>query len=141
MKDNNFSKEFQNMLQSNYLVPTILEPTRVASITRNGENQVTETLIDNIFINRSTNFKSGLLYSSISDHYPVFSTILHSYPNNQEKAPKIIQSRLIDDFRIRKFKTALQRSFINIQNNTNDAKTAFSQFLCIFDSLYNKHFY
>ena len=59
LKDNNFSREFQNMLQSNYLVPTILEPTRVAEVSRNGESIVTETLIDNIFINRSTDFKSG----------------------------------------------------------------------------------
>ena len=42
------------MLQSNYLVPTILEATHVASVNRNDENQLTEVLIDNISINRST---------------------------------------------------------------------------------------
>ena len=91
LKDNDFSRDFQNMLQSNYLVPTILEPTRVASIIRNGETHVTETLIDNIFINRSTNFKSGLLHSSISDHYPVFTSIIQCSPNTQNNAPKIIK--------------------------------------------------
>ena len=50
LKDNDFSKEFRTMLQSNYLVPTILEPTRVASVNRNGETIVSETLIDNILL-------------------------------------------------------------------------------------------
>ena len=77
LQDNRHTRDFQNMLQSNYLVPTILEATRVASVNRNGENQLTETLIDNIFINRSTDFKSGLIYSSITDHYPIFTTILN----------------------------------------------------------------
>ena len=140
LKENDFSREFKNMLQSNYLVPTILEPTRVASITRNGENHVTETLIDNIFINRSTDFKSGLIYSSISDHYPVFATIIHDNPNTQIKSPKLIKSRLIDNFRIRKFKSALQRSYLNSLSNINNAQYAFSQFLSIFDSLYNTYF-
>ena len=65
------SKEFQNIIQSNYLVPTVLESICVANITRNCENYFTETLIDNIFINRGTDLKSGLMYSLISDHYPV----------------------------------------------------------------------
>ena len=97
------------MLQCNYLAPTILEATRVASVTRNYEIQLTETLIDNIFINRSTNFKSGLLYSSITDHYPIFTTILYGSPNTKnDAAPNTTQIRLIDDFKIRKFKSALK---------------------------------
>ena len=133
LKDNNFSREFQNMLQSNYLVPTILEPTRVAEVFRNGESIVTETLIDNIFINRSTDFKSGLIYSSISDHYPVFTILTQYDPNTHESPPNIIKSRLIDNFRMRKFKFSLQRSFLNLFDNINDAQTAFSNFISIFD--------
>ena len=49
LQDNKFSRDFQNMLQSNYLAPTILEATCVASVNINGESQLSETLIDNIF--------------------------------------------------------------------------------------------
>ena len=140
LNDNDYTKEFQNMLQSNYLVPTILEPTRVAAVNRNGETIVTETLIDNIFINRSTDFKSGLIYSSISDHYPIFVTIPHFNPNTQDKSQITVKTRLIDEFRIRKFKYALQRSFHDLIDNINDAKVAFAQFYSIFNSLYNTHF-
>ena len=140
LKDNDFSKEFRTMLQSNYLVPTILEPTRVASVNRNGETIVSETLIDNIFINRSTDFKSGLIYSSISDHYPVFTTITQCNPNTHEKSPITVKTRLIDDFRIRKFKSALQRSLLDLLNNSDDAKTSFSKFYYTFDLLYNTYF-
>ena len=121
LQDNNCSRKLKNMTQSNYLVPTILEATRVASIFRNGENHLTETLIDNIFINTSTEFKSGLIYSSISDHYPVFSIINEGNLPSQGEIPKTIKTRQIDEFKIRKFKSALQRSFINSIRNINDA--------------------
>ena len=32
------------------------------------------TLIDNFFINEPCNFKSGILISEISDHFPIFFT-------------------------------------------------------------------
>ena len=34
----------------------------------------------------------------------------------------------------------MQRSILNLLSNINDAKTAFSQFYCTFDLLYNKYF-
>ena len=55
MKDDNRTQSFKNALQSNYLFPSILEPTRVATVLRNGNYQVTQTLIDNIFINNMPN--------------------------------------------------------------------------------------
>ena len=141
LQDNKYSRDFQNMLQSNYLAPTILDATRVASVNRNGENQLTETLIDNIFINRCTDFKSGLIYSSITDHYPIFTTILdNSPPTNNEAAPKTTQSRLINDFKIRKFKSALQISFLSSLQNIENAQQAFTNFFEIFNSLYDKYF-
>ena len=136
MQDNKHTRNSQNMLHSNYLVPTILEPTRVANVIRNGENHTTETLIDNIIINRITDFRSGLIYSSISDHCPVFTTLTNCNPQTQDNAPKYIKTRLIDDFRIRKFKSALQISLLNSFDNINDAQSAFSQFFTNFNLLY-----
>ena len=139
MKDDNRTQSFRNVLQSNSLFPTILEPTRVASVLRNGNHHVTQTLIDNIFINNRLNHKSGIIYSSISDHYPIFVSITNENIDFQEKLQEI-KYRLIDDFRIRKFKSALINSFNNSIKHINNAPEAFTKFYLIFDQLYNKHF-
>ena len=50
LQDNNHSNMFRNIMQTNSLFPTILEPTRLATTTRQGQQIVTETLIDNTYI-------------------------------------------------------------------------------------------
>ena len=75
MKEDNHTDTFRNSLISNNLFPTILEPTRVATTQRNGEYVTTESLINNIFINTQLDFKSGLIDSTISDHFPIFISI------------------------------------------------------------------
>ena len=92
-------------MQANSLFPTILEATRVASISRNGIIHITRTLIDNIFINDKLNHKSGLIYSSITDHYPIFLSICNESLDFQDNS-KLIHYRLIDDVRTRNFKLA-----------------------------------
>ena len=66
---------------------------------RDGNYQVTRTLIDNIFINNRLNHKSGIIYSSISDHYPIFLSLLNENLDYQNK-PQEIKCRLIDDLSI-----------------------------------------
>ena len=46
LNDDNRTQSFKNTLQLNSLFPTILEPTRVATVLRNGNYNVTQTLID-----------------------------------------------------------------------------------------------
>ncbi|CAL4060163.1 unnamed protein product [Meganyctiphanes norvegica] len=139
MKENSHTREFRNCMQSNSLFPTILEATRVANVLRNGDYQVTQTLIDNIFINDKLNHKSGLIYSSISDHYPIFLSICNESLNYQENS-QVIYCRLIDDNRIRKFKSALQLSLTNSLLDVNEASEAFSKFDSKFTELYEKYF-
>ena len=43
MQDNINTHTFRNSLQTHNLFPTILEPTRVATVNRNGTTMVTET--------------------------------------------------------------------------------------------------
>ena len=138
MQDNIYTHTFRNSLQTHNLFPTILEPTRVATVNRNGTNIVTETLIDNIFLNTNRNFKSGLFHTSITDHYPIFVSISQSIsiPNN----PVVIKYRNIDSISLRKFKFALNNSFINSIYEVNEAKVAFNLFLKIFSELYDKYF-
>ena len=55
------SEPFLNMMNSNYLLPYILQPTRVTDRSA--------TLIDNIFANTfNSNARSGNLVTKISDH-------------------------------------------------------------------------
>ena len=138
-QDNNYTREFRNCLQSNSLFPTILEATRVATVVRNGVPHMTHSLIDNIFINDKVDYKSGIIYSSISDHYPIFISIKNkNFDSNRNL--KLIKYRLIDDFRVRKFNSAIKVSFNNILLETDDAPVAFTNFLNKFYDLYNKHF-
>ena len=94
MKEDNHKSLFQNTMQSNSLFPSIIEPTRVCSIERDGQNIVTESLIDNIFLNENLAYNSGIIYSNISDHYPIFVSIPlnSSLENNNENFEKQIQT-------------------------------------------------
>ena len=58
--------EFLDGMYSNMFIPLITRPTRITSQTA--------TLIDNIFTNQLSHcLRSGLLFTDISDHLPVFS--------------------------------------------------------------------
>ena len=139
MKDNNHSNSFRNSLISNNLFPTILEPTRVATVQRNGQQITTETLIDNIFVNTQLDFKSGIIYSSITDHYPIFVSI-HQSTDLEAEENNTVKYRVIDDFSIRKFKFALSSSLNSLLNEVNDPRIAFTKFYLLIDELYNKYF-
>ena len=141
LKDNKYTHDFRNCMQSNSLYPTITEPTRVSSCIKKGQNVTTETLIDNIFVNNNVKYKSGTILSSISDHYPVFVTIIENDINlNYE--PQEIQYRLIDPNRIKQFELDIRNSIINYNSisKIHIAKDAFTIFFNIFNELYNKNF-
>ena len=140
LSENTNSATFRNCMMSSNLFPTILEATRVSNIDRNGENILTETLIDNFFINTQASlfYKSGLIQSKITDHYPIFLSIPGKIvPKNENST--VINYRLIDEYRIRKFKFALN-TFINTFVIPTNAKIAFETFIIKFQELYNKYF-
>ena len=139
MKDNSYSNSFKNSLISNNLFPTILEPTRIASIQRNGEYITTESLIDNIFINTQLDFKSGLIDASISDHFPVFISIHHDAAIQTEDY-KTIQYRTFDKLKIEQFNLALFNSLISFLEGISHPQTAFTKFHNLIDELYNEYF-
>ena len=88
----------------------------VTTISRNGQNTTTETLIDNILVDNNTNYKSGMILSSISDHFPIFISI-ETENNISSQEPQEIQYRLIDNHRILSFKADLKNSIINLYTN------------------------
>merc|ERR1712055_1062124 len=101
----------------------------VALVNRDGKNVVTKSLIDNIFVNDNVNYNSGIIFSDISDHFPIFISIPCNSTNvnfgNLE-----IKYRLIDDYRIRKFKSAFANNpKIQTITQMESAETAFTTFL------------
>ena len=112
LRNNNISSSFVNRMHTHTLFPTILEATRVATVLRNGEYHTTETLIDNIFINKETQFRSGLLHLSISDHYPIFISISQNV-NFHQNTDNLIKFRNINNDSILKFKSEFEILFIN----------------------------
>ena len=140
LQDNCCKRELQNTMQANSLYPTILTPTRVATVLRDGQLVTTKTLIDNIFLNTQNDFKSGTLEISISDHYPVFITLPDSKLSDTNEET-IIYYRLINDITMRKFKYALENNAeLNDLYNNNAVQTVFSDFLSIFNKLYEHYF-
>ena len=140
LQDNNNNNLFKNIMQSNLLFPTILEPTRVNALTLNEQNTITESLIDNIFVNESLSYYSGLIYSDISDHYPIFisipRTLSYIHDNKLE-----VKYRIIDEFKIRKFKYSINNHpTIRSLEYESSAKIAFTTFFKIFIDQYNKYF-
>ena len=138
-KNNNQKYNFEICLQSNYLVPTIFSATRVATKTHNNELITTETLIDNIFINHNMNYQSGIIETSISDHFSIYITIpeISACPKTESNS---VQYRLMNDVRKRKFNNDLIKSDIMQVFNNNIAKLAFEQFINIFQNLYDNAF-
>lgn len=74
---NKFTDNFINQLLSSAFYPLISKPTRMTNKTA--------TLIDNIFTNRINEDRiSGILFSDISDHLPIFTI----YKNSNIKTHK-----------------------------------------------------
>ena len=66
-ESHNLTNNFLNQMLSYFMLSTIVKPTRVI--------ESSATLIDNIFINTSSlldNTRTGILYTDITDHFPVF---------------------------------------------------------------------
>ena len=105
---------------SHSLVPTITKPTRVT--------QKSCSLIDNIYTNNfsgSSNCLSGILYTDISDHYPVFHI---DYSDNVVFPRKTFTKRVYSQENIVKFSSMLtDKSWIDVLN-CNDPQVSYSQF-------------
>ena len=74
-KNDKYKHDFELCLQTNYLMPTILSATRVATKVINNQTVTSETLIDNIIINYDMEYQSGIIETSITDHYSIYIII------------------------------------------------------------------
>ena len=97
---------------------------------------ITESLKDNIFINTQLIFKSGLIDSTISDHFPIFISIQNESAQQVEES-KTIRFRTFDNFSIRKFHFPLSNSLVSLLEGVYDPQTAYTKFHKSIDKLYN----
>ena len=137
-KNDNLKKKIEICLQSNYLIPTILNSTRVASKITNNQEVITKTLIDNIMINYNMKYQSGIIETSITDHYSIYLIVPEFKKTINE--PNTFQYRLNNYNCQRKFNFYLKHFGINDVLNNQIAESAYEQFYKIFQDSYDKSF-
>ncbi|CAL4068362.1 unnamed protein product, partial [Meganyctiphanes norvegica] len=110
-KNDGHKNNFEICLQSNYLIPTIISATRIAYKIQNDQETISQTLIDNIFINHNMHYQSGIIESSITDHYYIYIIIPEIKKPSTE--PDTIIYRLINNSCLRTFNYYLNQLEIN----------------------------
>ena len=123
------TQDFLDTMYSHSLLPTITKPTRV---TKNSA-----TLIDNIFSNsilESNNILTGILYCSISDHFPIFYI---DYSSNIKSIDNVIKKRIYSDINIEKFSSALRDHNWDHVLSNNDPQSSYSMFISDYINMYN----
>ena len=126
-------QNFLNIMFGYSMMPVINKPTRV---TKN-----TATAIDHIFIISvtTTKFKTGIIKSDISDHFPIFFVADYNIYIKETKERVIFRCDL-SDISVEKFKYKLRTvSWDNI-TNSSDTNKAYDNFIEIFSSLCDECF-
>jgi hypothetical protein len=127
---------FINTMSSHSLYPTIHNPTRVTNSC--------STLLDNIFINSvKLEFHSAVVYSDISDHYPVVLHLIINNPKNKLRPP-LIKTRSYHPNAINAFNSHLSgidwEPVYEILGIENDLNKAYNSFLELYTHVFNTHF-
>lgn len=123
---------FIDMMFEYGFIPCINKPTRVTSKSA--------TLIDNIFTNNYCSFDSainGILYTDVSDHFPIFHIDVLSSVDN---GPKYVQKRDFNKIAIEKFNNLIAEVDWNDVMSSDDTKNAYSLFHRKFSCLYDECF-
>ena len=125
------SSEFFDIMTSNFLMPSIIIPTKI--------NRSKNTLIDNIFTNQiNPNIISGNLSASISDHLPSFVIVPK---HNQHHLPKKhnIYKRDTKNFDRENFLLDLLAINWDEKIAYEDANSSFDTFYDLIEVLLNKY--
>lgn len=131
-ESHSLTADFLNMLYTNSLYPLITKPTRVTASSA--------TLIDNIFTNSLNNvWKSGVFYSDISDHFPVFHLTSTSLNIHQEVA-KPQRSRVFNERNIVCFEKQIGDVQWDDVYTHDDVEQAYQSLMASFNSVFNQCF-
>ena len=114
-------QNFVNLMFRHGLIPTINKPTRV---TRN-----TATAIDHIITNSVINaeFKTGIIKTDISDHFPIFF-IVKCVVDNTNARGEFIYKRIYSSDSIETFKQKLREVNWNEVKQSNNANESYAKF-------------
>ena len=124
--------EFLEQMYSNTIFPLILRPPRITSHSA--------TLIDNIFTNQlHSNMKSGLLFTDISDHLPIFCICFENNPTVNKKN-ETITIREKNEYNLNKFSEQLSRVNWSELEGFNDPNQSYKAFHFEFTKIYNTCF-
>lgn len=130
----NSHKSTNDFLQTMYCLnfhPSITKPTRISLESA--------TLIDNIFPNEiHNNLTSGILFSDISDHLPIF-TVYNVDHQNRKVNHDFLWRRIKSTDALDALKTDLLTHNWSDIYCSNDVNTAYSAFLNNFNYFYNKN--
>ena len=127
----NLSKEFIDIMFSHSYFPLVNKPTRVTDTSA--------TLIDNIFSNSCLHQDTiqGILYTEISDHFPIFLIQTNKKSNVQKQ---VIKRRHVSINNINKFRENILKVNWETVINCSDPQIAFSSFHDTFVRIYNSCF-
>ena len=132
-ENDRFYDKFSSFLTSYALYPLIDKPTRVCASS--------QTLLDNIFTNALFHeFLSGILYSDISDHMPIFAVHKRrlSFTRPRKKGCNYFRKHTFNE--IKAFRKALcNENWTEIFDEKEDVNRAYELFLDRLISHYNEH--
>ena len=113
--------EFVHKLLSLSFTPIITKPTRVTGHSA--------TLIDNIFVNYSSDYKAGIMTNDISDHFPIFIIKKTFFTSSSKSNATQITYRIINEqtlLQLREVLLEIDFSFVAEEQNNNVAFELFS---------------
>ena len=126
------TKDFVDILSSFGLLPLISRPTRVS--------ETTSSIIDNIFCDNLSdvlNVSPGVLYTDVSDHFPVFCIIKDAVLSSNDNK---FSFRCYSEDNISAFKLAISQTDRSDVLIDLDAKSAFTKFFTVFSHKYESAF-
>ena len=126
------SQEFLDIMFSHSFLPCITKPTRIAKSS--------STLIDNIFSNdcrESTASLSGILYTDVSDHFPVYYIDYSDAVNVNQMTYK---KRMYSNVNMERFVSTMESKDWEHVMSESDAQRAYSMFYNDFNDAYDTCF-
>lgn len=122
--------DFLDLMFSFSYMPLISKPTRINS----------GTLLDNIFHNDlacNLDLTQGILYTDITDHFPVFVIVQSDISENDKIS---VTKRIFNSTNITTFQNLMHETNWTNMLSSEDMQTAFSSFLEKIQSLYDSAF-
>ena len=126
------SQDFADAMFSHSFFPTITKPTRVTDKSA--------TLIDNIFYNnyvQNSRSLAGILYTDISDHFPVYHIV---YSDDAPLVDNSFKKRIYSMTNMERFSSIMNEKNCNSVLHSNDAQNAYTAFHNEFSDVYNTCF-